>query len=182
MFDAPDLKGIEASIAVGEGRYQDAVALVKQIPVDDPLQRNEVLGFWYWGAGDLHSAAQTFRIAERFGRDQVKRDPEDTDTLVRFALVESMLGEHAAALDTIERARMLAPEARDAVNGPAISFARSVILVRAGRSTEGYAEAARLLHVPYGAPAPFFDPDHPEVVILKHDPHYDALINHPPRL
>jgi hypothetical protein len=59
---------------------------------------------------------------------------------------------------------------------------RSVILVRAGRSTEGYAEAARVLHVPYGTPFPFFDENHPEVVILKHDPHYDALINHPPRL
>jgi hypothetical protein len=98
-------------------------------------------------------------------------------------MVESMLGEHGAALDTIERARTLVPEARDAMNGPPISFTRSVILVRAGRGAEGYAEAARLLHVPFGAPAPFcFDEDAPEVVILKHDPHYDALINHQPRL
>jgi TolB-like protein/Tfp pilus assembly protein PilF len=184
LFDASDLKGIEAEIAVTEGRYLDAIAAVKQIPGDDPLRRNELIGFWYWGAGDLRNAAQTFRIAERSGRERAaKRDPEDTDVLVQIALVESMLGEHAVALDTIERARTLAPEARDAVNGPGISFVRSVILVRAGRSTEGYAEAARLLQVPYGSPAPwlFFD-EHPEVVILKHDPHYDALINRPPRL
>jgi len=182
LFDAGDLKGIEAGIAVSEGRYQDAIALAKQIPVDDSLWRNETLGFWYWGAGDLRSAAQTFRIAERYGREKLKRDPEDTDLLVRFALVESMLGEHAAALGTIERARTVTPETRDAVNGPQISFVRSVILVRAGRSTEGYAEAARLLQVPYGTPHPFFDEQHPEVVVLKHDPHYDALINNPPRL
>jgi len=93
-----------------------------------------------------------------------------------------MLGEHVAALDSIERARTLAPEAHDAINGPGISFARSVILVRAGRSTEGYAEAARLLQVPFGSPAPFLDVFHPEVMLVKDDPHYDALINHPPRL
>jgi TolB-like protein/Tfp pilus assembly protein PilF len=183
LFDASDLKGIEVAIAVTEGRYLDAVAAVKQIvPVEDPMWREAHIGFWYWGAGDLRSATQTFRTAERYGRERVKLDPEDPDALVRLALVESMLGEHTAALDTIERARTLAPEARDAVNGPAISFTRSVILVRAGRSTEGYAEAARLLQVPYGSPAPWFDLEHPEVVILKDDPHYDALINHPPRL
>jgi len=182
LFDASYLKGIEADIAVTEGRYLDAVAATKQIYVDDPLWRNVLIGFWYWAAGDLRSAAQTFRTAERYGREKLKRDPEDTDVLVRLALVESMLGEHAVALDTIERARTAAPEARDAVNGPQTSFVRSVILVRAGRSTEGYAEAVRLLQVPYGSPAPSLFFEHPEVVILKHDPHYDALINHPPRL
>jgi TolB-like protein/Tfp pilus assembly protein PilF len=182
LFDVADLKGIEAAIAVIEGRYLDAVAAVKQIPVDDPLARNTLLGFWYSGAGDSRSATQTFRAAERYGREGLKRDPEDTDSLVRFALIESMLGEHANALDTIERARTLAPEARDAVNGPGISFARSVILVRAGHDTEGYAEAARLLHVPYSPDPPWFGWDNPEVVILKHDPHYDTLINNPPRL
>jgi TolB-like protein/Tfp pilus assembly protein PilF len=183
LFDATYLKGIEANIAVTEGRYLDAIAAVKQSPYYDQLWRNELIGFWYWGAGDLRNAAQTFRIAERSGRERAaKSDPEDTDVLVRLALVESMLGEHAVALDTIERARTVAPEARDAVNGPQISFIRSVILVRAGRGTEGYAEAARLLQVPYGSPAPWLFDEHPEVVILKHDPHYDALINHPPRL
>jgi hypothetical protein len=48
-----------------------------------------------------------------------------------------------------------------------------VIVVRGGRSTEGYAEAGRLLQVPYGAPAPWFDLEHPEVGI----PHYDELIS-----
>jgi TolB-like protein/Tfp pilus assembly protein PilF len=180
LFDATPLKAIEATIAALEGRYQDAIAAAKQMmPFSDPLGENEWLGFWYWGASDLRSAAQTFRIAERYGLEKLKRDPEDTDSMVELALVESMLGEHATALDTIERARTIVPESRDALNGPQISFARSVILVRAGRSTEGYAEAERLLHVPSGEPL-FWD--HPEIVILKHDPHYDALINNPPRL
>ncbi len=63
-----------------------------------------------------------------------------------------MLGEHSAALDTIEEARRLAPEARDATNGPPISYVRSVVLVRAGQAEEGYAEVARLLRVPFGVP------------------------------
>ena len=59
-----------------------------------------------------------------------------------------------------------------------MSFARSVILVRAGRSEEGYAEVARLLHVPFGGLRPF----DPLWLLLKDDPHYDELLNHPPRL
>ena len=96
-----------------------------------------------------------------------------------LAIVQSMLGEHAAALATIEEARTQQPEVRDAINGPQVSFVRSFILVRAGRSEEGYAEVARLLHVPYGG---HLDPFDPLWLLLKDDPHYDELLNHPPRL
>ena len=67
-------------------------------------------------------------------------------------------------------------------DGPSLSFTRSVILVRAGRSAEGYAEVARLLRVPFGALADVIDVADPVRLLLKDDPHYDELINHPPRL
>jgi TolB-like protein len=181
LFSSDDTQGIIAAIAVYEGRYHDAIAAAKQMP-NEPLRRNTLIGFWYFVAGEPSSAMQAFQIAERSGREQVERDPENIDLLRRLALVESMLGEHDAALATIERARALVPEARDAINGPPLSFMRSVILVRAGRSSEGYAEAERLQRVPFGTPRPYFDYSEPEVVMLKNDPHFDALISHAPRL
>jgi hypothetical protein len=38
------------------------------------------------------------------------------------------------------------------------------------------------LRVPFGAPIDVFDVPDPERLLLKDDPHYDELINHPPRL
>jgi hypothetical protein len=104
--------------------------------------------------------------------------------LENLAMVQSLLGKHSEALATIDLARNETPEKSDAVNGPQISFARSLILVRAGRREEGYAEAKRLLQVPFGAPfRDFFGTyDTWELVPEAKDPHFDALINHPPRL
>jgi tetratricopeptide (TPR) repeat protein len=179
LFDPGYLKGIETTIAVAEARYLDAIAAVRQTPFYDPLTRNEVIGLWYSAAGDRRSATQALQIAERLGLEKIKGAPEDTASLEQLAVVQSMLAEHAAALATIDRARA---QARDAVNGPDVSFVRSVVLVRAGRSAEGYAEVTRLLHVPFASPSPYFDGGNPEVVLVKDDPHFDALINHAPRL
>jgi len=174
-------KAIEAEIARVEGRYQDAARLWAAVPPQDPLARGERIGFLYLAAGDASHAEQAFRGAETFALGMLKSEPERVDQ-VQLGLVQSMLGKHAAALATIEDARTKAPEARDAINGPYVSFIRSVILVRAGRSAEGYAEVARLLRVPFGAPVDFYEDPHPVRLLLKGDPHYDELINHPPRL
>jgi hypothetical protein len=82
------------------------------------------------------------------------------------------------------RARSLSPEASDALNGPALSFVRALVLVRAGRRDEGYAEATRLLKVPFGAPLlDFFGPeDSWNLLPEAKDPHLAVLINNPPRL
>jgi hypothetical protein len=44
---------------------------------------------------------------------------------------------------------------RDTPNGPTVSFLRTVIVVRAGHVAQGYAEAARLLRVPFSTPTGF---------------------------
>ncbi len=74
------------------------------------------------------------------------------------------------------------PEATDATNGPAASYSRSIVLVRAGRTKEGYAEVARLLRVPFGAPNMVFDDGAFIALLTKGDPHFDELNYHPPRL
>jgi hypothetical protein len=57
-----------------------------------------------------------------------------------------------------------------------------MILVRAGRSAEGYAEVTRLLRVPFSGRQEYFDEKDPELLLVEHDPHYDEIVNHPPRL
>ena len=114
-----------------------------------------------------------------------QRDPKallEGSALEQLGVVQSMLGKHAEALTTMERARALAPESRDAINGPRISFLRSVVLVRAGKTEEGYAEVERLLHVPFGAPSVDDWTYHITSLVTKGDPHFDEIVNHPPRL
>jgi hypothetical protein len=181
LLDPEYHKAIEADIAGAEGRYLDAIRLWDAIPPEDPLARGTRIGMLYLAAGDAGHAEQAFRGAERHANGMLKRGSVTVD-LKQLALVQSMLGEHAAAVATIETARERQPEAGDAANGAAVSFVRSVILVRAGRSEEGYAEVARLLRVPFGCPVDFYDVADPLQLLLKDDPRYDELINHPPRL
>ena len=180
LLDPEYHKAVEAEIARAEGRYLDAIRLWDAVPPQDPLGRGERIGFLYFAAGDPGRAEQAFRGAEDHANGMLKRG-ENAD-LMQLAVVQSMLGEHAAALATIDTARAQQPEARNATNGPPVSFVRSVILVRAGRNEEGYAEVTRLLRVPFGRMIDINEDADPVELLLKDDPHYDELMNHPPRL
>lgn len=173
---------IEAEIARAEGRYLDAVKLWAAVPGEDPVDRDLTIGMLYWAAGRKAEGEAQFHKVEREAQLRLQREPTVLDVLPQLAVAQSMLGQHATALATIDAARTRDPESRDVLNGPGLSFTRSVLLVRAGRAAEGYAEATRLLHVPFGAPIDVFgDPD-PVLLLVKDDPHYDELINRPPRL
>jgi TolB-like protein/Flp pilus assembly protein TadD len=182
LLDPDDQHVIEAGIARGEGRYLDEIKVWDGVPADDPSERAMLIGFLYWAAGDAGHAEQSFRSAEREARKIIESAPTDTDAFVHLALAQSMLGEHAAALASIDTARTLSPEERDATNGPHVSFIRSMILVRAGRSAEGYAEVTRLLRVQFSGRQEYFGEKDAELLLVEHDPHYDELVNHPPRL
>ena len=157
--------------------------MLGQVPAEDPLLRGKQIGLLYLAAGDPARARRAWQGAERFA---AAKKPQDitSDDLPILAVVQSLLGEHSAALATIERVRSLTPEATDAVNGPAVSFVRALILVRAGHRDEGYAEATRLLKVPFGAPeGDIFGPkDSWGLLPEAKDPHFAVLINDPPRL
>jgi TolB-like protein len=182
-FDPDMHRSIEARIATAEGRYRDAIALWESRTDIDAHERLEGVAFLYRAQGDAAAAEQRFRALERELAATLRTPAPDRDDLLKsLALVQSVLGEHEAALRTIEEARARVPESRDHVNGPAVSFVRSVVLARAGRTAEAYAEVERLLHVPFGSPVNVF-PDLPPVyLLLQDDAHFDELIHRPPRL
>ena len=182
LLEPDERQILEAEIARGERRYLDAIKLWDKVPGQDPPRRALVTGLLYWQAGDPGHAGQHFRSAEREAREGLERAPTQTDLYVQLALAQSMLGEHVAALASIDKARSLTPEERDATNGPHLSLVRSVVLVRAGHSAEGYAEVTRLLGVPFSGRQEYFLGIEPEVMMVEGDPHFDQLFNHPPRL
>jgi TolB-like protein len=173
---------ILAMIARIEKRYLDAVRLWEMQPADDPPARALLIGLLYRAAGDSPHAEQRLVAAKHGAEAVLVRSPRLTSAIQTLAIAQSVLGEHTAALATIDRARVIEPEGRDAINGPHESFIRSVILMRAGRTTEGEAEVARLLHVPFGGRLGFADEFDPVMLLVEEDPRYDTLINHPPRL
>jgi tetratricopeptide (TPR) repeat protein len=179
VLSADDRANIEANIARAEGRYLDAVKLLTGAHFDYPIDGDLTIGMLYWAADRKPEAEARFHSVARDAKLELQRVPNDVFYVMpRLALAQSMLGEHAAALATIDAERTRAPESRDRIYGPAISFTRSVILVRAGRAAEGYAEVTRLLHVPFSVP----DESDPIWLVVKDDPHYGELINRPPRL
>jgi TolB-like protein/predicted Zn-dependent protease len=174
----------EAEIARAEGRYRDAIRLLDSVPTDTPIARVYRVAFLYFASGDAREANRTFLQAAKMLQSGVVRDRATVDATNQkiLAVVQTMLGRHAEALETIDKLVAANPESRDATNGPYIAFLRSIILVRAGRAAEGHAEVRRLLHVPFATGADFFEDPEPAWLAVKDDPHYDVILRRPPRL
>jgi tetratricopeptide (TPR) repeat protein len=186
MLPPNERNHVEARIAVIEGRYLDAAQSLSKLPdAGDPLGTGMNLACLYYAAGDKERADQIFRRVEA-RLDELRQAGTNNDLVLDkstvLALAQSMLGKHEAALATSESACKLYPEAGDATNGPAVSYVRSIVLVRAGRKDEGYAEVARLMRVPFGAPNLVFDDGDYTSLLTKDDPRFDELNFHPPRL
>ncbi len=140
------------------------------------------MGLLYWKANRTEEASRKFREIEGEVNRRLQRDSHTPNVRPWLAVAESMLGNNAAALAAIDAERAKVPEVRDPVNGPALSFTRSILLVRAGRTAEGYGEVTRLLRVPFSTSMEVLQDASPLLLLVKDDPHYDELINHPPRL
>ncbi len=177
LLEPNDRRQFEAVIAEFEGRYLEAAKIWEALPDEMRCLADSNSALLYHAAGDSVRAEENFRAAETHALEMQKLEAGSVN-LIEQASVQSMLGHHDAALATIDQDRATIPESRDAVNGPRASFVRSIILVRAGRTDEGYAEVARLLRVPYGSP--ISDSDFPTLTLaIKDDPHFDEMINNP---
>jgi TolB-like protein len=173
---------IEAEIARAEGRYQDAVRLLATVPTDTPIDRHYRVGFLYFAAGDQGHARENFLQAEKLVRTELARGQARGDSRRLLAVLQSMLGRHGEAIATIDGVLAADPESRDAPNGAKAALLRSIILVRAGRKDEGYAEVRRLLRVPFATGADYSEDTEPAWLAVKDDPHYEEILQRPPRL
>jgi TolB-like protein len=181
-LSAVDRIQAETLLARLEGRYLDAAKLMLQWPIDS-VERDLRLGFLYWAGGSTEAAQRRFRSVESSTLALLKREPADTGVRPALALAQSMLGEHTAALAAIDAERKAISKTQEEIDGPDLSFWRSVILVRAGHTAEGDAEIVRLLRVPFGAPADLFDDGIGEkLLMVKDDRHFDEIVHNPPRL
>jgi tetratricopeptide (TPR) repeat protein len=99
------LANLEASTLAALGRLEAAQAVVDEILVREPYNREAL-----FAAGELDLArGQSGRAVERF-RDGVRRYPDDRRLLISLALVLSSLGEEDSARSYIERALSQRPE------------------------------------------------------------------------
>jgi len=182
LLDAAGRTGVEAEIARAEARYADAIALWATVPEDDAMDRAQTIASLYWAAGDAKNSSRAFGKLERAAAAVLESSPHDVDALTYLAVAQSMLGAHADALATVERAERESPQGDDVVNGPRVAFTRAVVLLQSGRVDEAHAVVERLLRTPFGAPLEFFG-DPPGIdLLVKDDPRFDELLHHPPRL
>ena len=172
---------VRAEIARGEGRYLDAVRLLDGLPTDTPTDRLYRVGFLYFAAGDAVHAKETFLEARRH-IEAVPVAERRLENRQQLAMVQSMLGRHSEALATVDALLAADPESRNAMNAPLVSFLRSIILVRAGRQDEGYAEVRRLVKARFANPADFLGDPEPAYLAVKDDPHYDEILRRPSKL
>jgi tetratricopeptide (TPR) repeat protein len=186
LVDAESRSLAEAEIAQCEGRFGDSAAILASLPNPrDPVHRKYRIACLWHLAGKTELSQEILRqlVAEETAlRRGEKPQSFSMDRLCRLAVAQSLLGEHDAAIATVNEAQALAPESVDLTNGPRISAWRAAVLVLSGRREEGDAEAKRLLHVPYASPVDDMSPPDPLFEIVKADPVLDGLFNHPPRL
>ena len=117
--------------------------------------------------------AQTARLVAANGEDgHVWRDR---------AKYHALMGEKPEALAAVEKARQLAPESRDAVNGPMLSVELAKVLVWVGEKDKALTELERLAKIP--ATFHVFQLKHSlDWLPLRGEPRFQALIDDPANL
>lgn len=178
-LDPVDLQVARINLAWYEHRLPDMVALAQSFPVppDNPFELRLHTAFWQWNAGQAGPATRLMReLRQELQASGGKMD--ESNRFLVIALIDSALGEHGAALAAIERTCQLAPEDRDATNGPAFALVRALLLVRAGQDARGYAELERLRHVPNAVPYDWFGGDiSPTLILMEQDPRFHAVLH-----
>src|SRR5262249_55521217 len=109
-----------------------------------------VLAFTQRLAGDTGAkvtAAQARHILERLDRDQ----PDNPDVLTLLAQTHAVMGEKDLAIKLGQRAVMLLPSAKNAVEGPGMEETLAVIQAIVGENKSAILTLTRLLQTPYNS-------------------------------
>ncbi len=198
---APILNRAPKSVAADEGQY---VSFMRQrhdyVPAIDALQEvlrqpdanalvTDTVGTrldladLQRLAGARAAAQDNYRQARTALLAQLEGQADNSALLLELAQAEAGLGNEAAALNAIDKAMALVPEAQDAMGGPTFTEARARLLARFGRRDEAIAALRHLLFIPYigatslGALTPAdlrLDPDFDN---LRDDSSFQALAN-----
>ena len=113
-------------------------------------------------AGVKVTAEEARNTLEQLYRDQ----PDNADIALYLSQVYAAMGEKDLALKTAERAIMLVPRAKDAVDGPAYEENLALIQTIFGENSHAISTLTQLLQTPYGScyatplPRPFLSSIH----------------------
>ncbi len=129
------------------GDLAGQIALYQRVSEGDlstPEPTDYLLGVAYAAAGDSERA-RPYLAAVAFA-PRASDDYYSGYSHVFSAVALELLGRRAEALRLADEAVRVAPEDRDAVNGPNVAILRAWVLIRSGeRADEGYAEFERLV-------------------------------------
>jgi serine/threonine protein kinase/predicted Zn-dependent protease len=128
-------------------------------------------------AGDSTGAKVTAAQASEILEPLSKNQPDNYNFALCLALANAVLGEKDAALRQAERAVMLLPSSKDAVDGPATEENLALIQTIFGKNNRAISILRRLLQTPFHSqlygPAPLTP------ALLRLDPLWDGLRSDP---
>ena len=123
-------------------------------------------------AGDTAGAKVTAQSARNTFEQLYRDQPDDAGIALYLSRVYAVMGEKDLALKEADRAIMLVPRAKDAVDGPGLEENLALIQAIVGENSRAISTLTQLLHTPYGSP-----PITP--ALLRLDPYWDPLRGDP---
>ena len=170
-----------------ERNYGEAVRLLQarlaQVGYDSQFEK---ASFQAWLAltqrlaGDTDGAKLTAELA-RNTLEQLYRDqPDNLQSAIRAAnlsVAYAVMGQKNAALETAERAVMVLPRAKDALDGPSLEENLALIQTIFGQNGRAISTLTHLLETPYKSWVYGLTPITP--ALLRLDPIWDPLRSEP---
>jgi len=142
---------------------------------------NGELRFWLgWAqevAGDRAAAQESWRQTRSELEPFLKEQPENYGLIGDLALTDSGLGDKAAALALSERAMVMIPIEKDAIDGCIVIEILARVTAQIGEPDRAIAALQKLLSIPSSGPLASSMPLTP--ALLRLDPMFDPLRNDP---
>jgi tetratricopeptide (TPR) repeat protein len=124
-------------------------------------------------AGDTAGAKATAEHARNTLERLCKNQPDNPNFATWLALAHAVLGEKDPAIKEAERAIMLLPTSKDAVDGPALEEKLALIQAMFGENSKAISTLRRLLQTPFQSQ--LYGPAGFTPALLRLDPIWDPL-------
>lgn len=144
LRDSSDGLGILYSWSVETGNLEAAVAFKRQLGFDEG---DGPIVYGLRKAGRAAEAAEILSKVRASAEALVASRPDKAGNWASAAQARALAGDTKGALDAIGRARALAPESRDKLNGPDIAAECALALAYLGDTDAAVAEVQRLVRI-----------------------------------